>query len=159
MSLDYALIERFWKKVELIPEHPCWEWVASKDTNGYGQIGLTRLRKNITAHRLSWEIWSGASAGKMCVLHTCDNPGCVRPNHLFLGTQKDNANDRSKKKRGNSPRGSSHVRAKIDEQKVIYFRKLYKSGVRFSEIAKQSGLSDGSVYRMLIGESWAHVSE
>ena len=81
---------RFWEKVEITPH--CWEWTASK-RHHYGQFD-TKL-----AHRIAWELVFKYIPEGMQVLHSCDNPGCVRPSHLFLGTQKDNMVDMMKKGR------------------------------------------------------------
>lgn len=73
----------------------CWEWIAGKDTDGYGRIWVG---KNKTAHTLAYELFNGPVEG-LHVLHTCDNPGCVNPDHLVLGTHSDNMRDKSVRKR------------------------------------------------------------
>jgi hypothetical protein len=99
----------FWKKVEMIPFHPCWEWTGTKGTSGYGIFKIGTKKNNTThnAQRISWIIHNGPiPKGKgfhgICVLHTCDNRGCVNPNHLFLGTQKVNVRDCVQKGRKNN---------------------------------------------------------
>jgi len=93
----HSISNRFWKKVDKSdgqgPKGQCWQWIASKDTCGYG------LLKPTSAHRVSWEIHNGPIPDSLSVLHRCDNPPCVRPEHLFLGTQKDNMQDRLAKGR------------------------------------------------------------
>jgi hypothetical protein len=86
---------RFWRKVIKI-EH-CWEWAAYKNKKGYGQIKIQG--KVLGAHRVSWLLAVGEIEAGLCVLHTCDNPKCVRPDHLFLGTNADNVDDKYKKGR------------------------------------------------------------
>ena len=88
-----SLSDKFWARVSKDPTHPkgCWEWIAGKFDNGYGSVGIRG--KTEKASRLSWEITTGVPAGTLYVLHHCDNPICVRPDHLFLGTAKDNALD------------------------------------------------------------------
>ena len=92
------LSERFWAKVEIIPFHGCWEWTASQNRLGYGLIH--EKRRMLKAHRVSWELHYGKviPAG-LFVCHHCDNPGCVNPSHLFLGTNTDNLRDMSAKGR------------------------------------------------------------
>lgn len=104
--------ERFWAKVDKdgpVPEHmphlgACWVWTASKLNSGYGQFGIGgKLRY---AHRLSWEMERGEIPDNLCVLHSCDNPPCVRPEHLFLGTRRENSSDCQRK--GRLARGDTH---------------------------------------------------
>src|SRR5882672_11149425 len=98
---------RFWRKVNKDgPVHPtlgtqCWLWTASTQNGGYGQIRTPTndKRKLLRANRLSWEIAFGPVPDGLFVLHHCDNPPCVNPDHLWLGTKADNNNDRSRKGR------------------------------------------------------------
>jgi hypothetical protein len=86
--------ERFWDKVRKQDGDGCWEWTANTNNQGYGFIGSgPPQRKPLLAHRVSFEIAFGPIATGMCVLHRCDNPLCVRPDHLFLGTLRDNTQD------------------------------------------------------------------
>jgi len=97
MNITERVKERFWKKVG--QEEGCWEWTASGDgIYGYGHLVIAgRIEK---AHRVSWEIHHGPISPGLWVLHECDNPPCVRPDHLFLGTAATNAADRNRKGRG-----------------------------------------------------------
>ncbi len=89
----------FWDKVEII--NGCWLWMASRRSpKGYGQV--VRYGKPQSAHRVSWELANGPIPKGLCVLHKCDNPPCVNPSHLFLGTPKDNADDSIRKGRRGS---------------------------------------------------------
>lgn len=87
----------FMDMVELIPFHTCWEWIGSKDVYGYGRI--YRAPRTIKAHRLSYQLFKGPLDHRLFILHSCDNPGCVNPEHLRLGTQKDNVTDMIKRGR------------------------------------------------------------
>jgi len=102
-----SLRERFFSHVHMIPFHACWEWVGcGVRGTGYGQIRFKgRLLK---AHRVSWEIHNGPIPHGMCVLHRCDNPGCVRPEHLWVGTMADNNWDRERKGRRDPYGGRTH---------------------------------------------------
>jgi hypothetical protein len=103
--MNRSLAERFWEKVDRSGE--CWTWTASKIGRGYGQIGITRSRSD-RAHRVSWRLAHGEIPNGLCVLHRCDNPSCVNPAHLFLGTKGDNAADRQKKGRTVAPTGDKN---------------------------------------------------
>jgi len=80
------LVDRFWSKVK--PQKGCWLWLGKKNALGYGI-----LDPNIRAHRIAWELMRGPIPNGLCVLHCCDNPGCMNPDHLFLGSQLDNIDD------------------------------------------------------------------
>lgn len=83
--------DRFWEKVDKTEN--CWLWSASVNNQGYGEIHLGERNDHCYAHRFSWMINKGPIPKGLFVLHRCDNPRCVNPNHLFLGTQKDNLHD------------------------------------------------------------------
>jgi hypothetical protein len=92
-----SLKNRLLSKIEMIPEHSCWEWVAGKNEHGYGLLWYGN--KMSKAHRLSYEVFVKKIDKNLFILHKCDNPGCIRPEHLYEGTQKDNVNDMVKRKR------------------------------------------------------------
>src|ERR1039458_6208527 len=96
------LLDRFLGKIEFIPFHECWEWVAHKNKQGYGTFCLPDER-NARAHRASWRLFMGVIPEGIFVCHRCDNPSCVRPEHLFLGTPRDNVLDALMKGRLRSP--------------------------------------------------------
>lgn len=93
--------ERFWKKVEIIPFHECWEWTAAKNEKGYGVFGV---KKNTDkAHRIAWKLLGRTIPPGKFLCHHCDNPACVNPNHLFIGTNLDNVIDMIRKGRNSTP--------------------------------------------------------
>lgn len=143
--------ERFWSKVDRSGE--CWVWTGAK-SKGYGifcALGRTAVR----AHRVSWWLEHGALPTAH-VLHKCDNPSCVRPAHLFLGTDLDNARDRAAKRRG--VHGSSHPRAKLSESDVRWMRwaRAY-AGATYVALAKAFGLSYKNTRLAVLGHTWRHV--
>lgn len=86
------IADRFWSKVDT--DGDCWEWQAAKNPKGYGFFGLGRRGDgHALAHRVAYELTTGSIPDGLCVLHKCDNPGCVRPDHLWLGTRADNNRD------------------------------------------------------------------
>lgn len=97
-----GLLERFESKFEKVDG--CWEWMGYRNRTGYGGIGVPLSGRNSYfvqryAHRVSWELYRGPIPDKICVCHRCDNPSCVNPDHLFLGSRKDNTQDMVKKGR------------------------------------------------------------
>ena len=151
--------------MELIPkflEHAtywasgCWIWRGARSSeNRYGSV--SNNRENVRAHRLSWTIYNGDIPGGMCVLHRCDNGLCVNPRHLFLGTQLDNARDRSAKGRNNHPMGEAHPMAKISEAQVRAIRSEPPS-VSNQTMAAKYGLRYETIWKIRSGRTWQHVS-
>lgn len=91
-------MKRFWDKVDIKSENDCWEWKAYRTKrSGYGSFGIKY--SVIAAHRVAWMLTNGEIPANLYVLHKCDNPPCVNPKHLFIGTQKDNMDDCASKKR------------------------------------------------------------
>ena len=102
------VIERFLTKYEVDSKTDCWLWTGWKTSKGYGGFSLNG--KDVGAHRVSYMLFKHDVDEKLSVLHTCDNPSCVNPDHLFLGTQQDNMLD--KKSKGRSPKQENHYRWK-----------------------------------------------
>jgi len=143
--------ERFWSKVKRIPFHECWEWLGAT-RGGYGR--LCRNRQWFSAHRISYELTKGMIPKGMCVCHSCDNPGCVRPDHLFLGTHVENMKDMVKKGRASKRKGSSHPRSKLTENKIVEIR---KENLSMSKIAAKYGIGKTTVFHILNKNTWNHI--
>ena len=137
----------------------CWEWVANKDRNGYGRFGG---KTKISSHRYSWELAYGNIPDGLFVLHKCDNPSCVNPEHLFLGTQQDNMIDMVEKGRWtprnttNTPegiiarRGESHPNHKLTDLQVSYIRDKYAIGdITYKEIALEMCVNITTIMRII----------
>lgn len=146
--------ERFWTKVEIIPFHECWEWIACKRF-GYGRFHTNG--KSMSAHRISWQIHSGEIPKGLKVLHRCDNTSCVRPDHLFLGTQKDNVDDMCKKGRHHKLKGSSHGASILNEEQVRNIRKEYMH-LSQRELARKYGVGKTTIAHICNKTSWFHLS-
>src|SRR3990167_10773640 len=118
-----TLSEKFWKKVEKRGIDDCWLWIGAKKDRRYGH--MLHNYQNIGSHRISWLIHHGNIPNNLWVLHKCDNPSCVNPNHLWLGTAKDNSQDRESKNRGNKLKGELSPVAKLTKKEVLYIRADY----------------------------------
>ena len=116
-----TLIERFEKKFIRLGPDECWEWLAYRLPGGYGQfcvkIGEMRL-----SHRVSFVVYRHEIPSGQQVLHRCDNPSCVNPSHLFLGSIKDNMADKISKGRANVSRGSRQHKSKLTEAVILSIR-------------------------------------
>lgn len=94
-----SLFEKFMSKVDHCQDtDTCWPWKTSLDTSGYGQMRINRVMRK--ANRIAYELFVGPIPNGLCVLHSCDNPACVNPSHLWIGTQQDNGTDKARKGRG-----------------------------------------------------------
>lgn len=147
-----SLSERFWMKVKKGTQKECWNWTASTDGGGYGKIGSGSRRaktlKTLRASVVSWRLHFGAIPKGAYVCHTCDNPLCVNPEHLYLGDSKTNMDDRVN--RGRMPVGSALPQAILNEEQVREIKRT-NGVVRFSA-------SPATVSHILAGRQWKHVT-
>jgi len=152
-----SLAVRFWESVDKHGHEPmdCWTWTGAKMSAGYGTIGNG---KTAYAHRLSWEFAYGAIPRGLFVLHRCDNPPCVRPSHLFLGTQSDNMADCAQK--GRAAGGERNGRARLTTREVTAIRKACKKGRRGTQrlIAKQYAISEATVSEIVHNKHYREAS-
>lgn len=142
---------RFDKKVE--KSKGCWIWKGSKSRNGYGRFSL--FAKEFYAHRASYEIHVGPIPSGFIVLHSCDNPTCVNPDHLKAGTTQDNIEDKVGKLRHNF--GERHYASKLNKKDVLRIRKDYSEGQTLSLIAKSYGVSTGAIWLIVKRRNWKQV--
>lgn len=147
------LAERFWEKVEVRGADDCWPWLAATKQGGYGKIIDADGRFQLT-HRVAYRFAFGDIPVGLVVCHRCDNPGCVNPQHLFLGTQAENLRDMRSKHRDNPPRGSKHPKTRLDEVLVVRLRADQRSHRR---IAKDYGIGKSTVGMIKAGLTWTHV--
>ncbi len=139
--------KRFWEKVDI--SVGCWEWRARRNDKGYGQFWWGTDRKMVGAHRASLML-KGCDLGGMLVCHTCDNPACVRPDHLYVGTNQDNMSDMVTK--GRSPRsfGESNGKCKLTDSQVDDIRERYVApGTTLQNLADMFGVSRSQVFNIV----------
>ncbi len=156
-SHPLPLAVRFWSKVRL--GDSCWEWVGARNSGGYGTIGVGG--RSQLAHRVSWMLHHG-QPGNAAVLHHCDDPSCVRPDHLYLGDQKRNAEDREHRGRGGGwrTRGAGNGQAKLTNEAVAEIRALCRptrgraSPVSQAALAEQFGVARKTISSVVRGTSW-----
>ena len=142
-------MERFWSKVDKSGD--CWEWLAGKNKKGYGQFHISR--KQLGAHRVSWELTNSEIPEGLCVLHRCDNPGCVNPDHLFLGTAQDNSDDKISKGRDSRLKGEDLPQSKLTWKDVREIRSIYPLLTQ-QQLATAYGVGQASIWEIVHNMRW-----
>lgn len=151
-------VARFWSKVDQRGPDECWAWQGWIDQKGYGYFGYRyRMRR---AHRISWLLTHGEWPGDLMVLHRCDNPSCVNPAHLFLGTAQDNTDDmiiKGRKRVGYRPKGSEHGNSKLTEIDIPVIRKMLNDGYTMDAVAAHFNVARSTIGRVKSGACWKHI--
>jgi len=143
---------RFISKIDINDVTECWNWKASKLPTGYGRINIKN--RSIYSHRYAWELINGPIPYGLCVCHKCDNPSCVNPAHLFLGTASANAKDRENKGRGRTTKGLLNGHSKLSEKQVYEIRSA--TGLH-KDIAEQFGIKRSTVGMIKNKLLWKHL--
>lgn len=150
--------ERFWLLVDKSegqgPNGDCWEWKAGRTPAGYGWFRVTTRQPPVTALRFSLQIKLGRKVNAFA-LHTCDNPACVRPEHLYEGTARQNVKDRDDRQR--TATGERHGKSKYTTIQIAQAKKLLSRNVRPIDVAKQTGLSYATVSAIKHNRYWNHI--
>jgi len=135
-------------------KHECWQWFGVKHLNGYGRFRFNG--KYYLAHRFSWEFYKGEIPEKLDVCHTCDNPSCVNPSHLFLGTHQQNMQDRTQKER--QAKGELIGNSKLTEEDIILIKDLYQRyKIPHSKLAKMFQVNKSGISRIINKQMWKHI--
>jgi hypothetical protein len=145
---------RFFEKSE-----GCWEWRGTRRRSGHGSFNAVGNRP-VLAHRYAWELQNGPIPDGMCVCHRCDNPPCVNPAHLFLGTQRDNVRDMRQKGRGRGLRhgaGAANNSAKLTAEQVREIRARLAAGEGRKSIAPEYGVHFETISTVGRRDSWQDV--
>lgn len=160
--LDNAVLERFWAKIDRGDPRQCWLWKASKKNSRdcYGHFKI-KSYVTVTASRLAYAIAYGEEPAELCVLHSCDNPACCNPAHLFLGTVKDNSQDMVRKGRARNGyrKGSSNGANKLDAKTVCAIWRCIRRGQNNTEIGRRFGVHHSTISVIRLGKFWKHITE
>jgi len=154
--LDEGLIRRFQASFTVGLEDECWLWQRSMHVKGYGQLKKTGERVQAYAHRVAYELAFGEIPLHRQVCHKCDNPRCINPAHLFVGTSGDNHQDM--KRKGRHLYGVRNAIAVLTDQKVREIRALLTVGVSQRELGMRYGVSQGTISKIALGQRWVHVT-
>lgn len=150
-GMDEADIRRFWSNVDIQRLNDCWEWTAGTNDYGYGMFF-----RHTRAHRISYYLKHGPYPNNLHVCHTCDNPPCVNPAHLFLGTDQDNVDDMRAK--GRHAHGTVVNSAKMTKTQVLEIRRSYAGGSHsLDALCEQYGLTKAPMFQIVTGQTWKHV--
>lgn len=150
-----TLRRRFWAKVKKGPG--CWVWTGGCDQDGYGLVQASRpSTATLRAHRIAWQLHYGEHPRDRLICHSCDNPGCVRPDHLFVGSPAENTRDAASK--GRMARGERNAAARLGPEQVKALRKEYRAGgVSQVSLGRKYGISQSQVSVIVRCESWRHI--
>lgn len=144
--------DRFWSKVDIKGEDECWNWTPSKNNGEYGRFWIGG--SYIKAHRLSYEITFNIIPRGLCVCHKCDNPSCVNPKHLFLGTVGDNNRDIRNKGRYSDRNGVGNGNHKLTTDDVRVIKHMLTNGASLRKIARVVGVSTWPIKNIADGKGY-----
>lgn len=152
---EVILEERFWSKVKKGTDDECWEWQGVILPSGYGCfIRPTR------AHRMAYELATGAIPEGLCILHSCDNKRCVNPLHLRVGTHADNMHDRDERKRRSPLCGEHNPNSTLTVVDILTIRKLYsEGGITQQELGNKFDVHQKTISKIVRRKCWAWLPE
>ena len=159
MNITEKDLARFWDKVSVKSTEECWEWTACKLQFGYGRMAVGDTQ--YLAHRISYAVHVGELLPGMYICHSCDNPACVNPRHLFQGDALLNRLDSDLKGRGITPphgHGENHPNNKLSNDDVYAIRELAKARVYQKVIGEIFGITQSVVSRIVTKQLWGHLT-
>lgn len=143
-----------WKRIDRRGDDECWPFVGAVNTYGYGQFALDG--KQVLAHRLAYALTTGIEPGALLACHTCDNPRCCNPAHIFLGTVADNTRDAVAKRR--HAHGETSGTAKLSAEDVTAIRAWFREGKSFVWLARRFRVTPENVSYICRRQTWKHVA-
>ena len=159
MDITRDTLKRFWYNVDKLTKNECWNWLASKKDRGYGRFVIGAVQE--AAHRVSWVIHYGQIPNDLCICHRCDNPSCVNPSHLFLGTHADNMLDMKLKDRAIGHIGEDNNKSTLLETEIIELRKIYDFYVNKYGLTKKLShvynVPYGTMQKVVRRYTWNHI--
>lgn len=167
-NLSSADLHRFWSKIERKSPDECWPWKAHRSKTKNGEYGLFDVAdESFNSHRIAYFIATGIDPGDLLVCHSCDNPPCCNPSHLFAGTCADNSADMASKGRSlrgrlhahpeNMARGERHHNSKLTSDEVLRIRSMAADGIPKRAIARQFHVSQPLVQMIVARKWWRHI--
>ncbi len=145
--------DRFWAKVDKRGPNECWEWTGARTSKNYGNFWTGS--RYVTASSFSYELHNGPLLDDQMACHTCDNPPCINPAHLFPGTFVENMQDMVNK--GRSLRGEAHNMRRLTESQVREMRRLASAGELQANIADMFGVTFQHVSAIVLRKKWSHI--
>ena len=154
-KLNKEQIDRFWNMVDIGESEKCWNWKHTTNKWGYGRVKFDHHQ--FGAHRVAWALANRTDPGDQLICHTCDNPLCCNPKHLFLGNHSTNALDATRKGRWHSNAGENHGLAKLTESDIADIRSMYLRGYSQKTIAEVLNIHQSTVSRIMSHKRWSHL--
>lgn len=153
--IEVSWVDRFFLRVDKTPT--CWLWIGTKYSNGYGDFSPSAKKRHILAHRFSFQTHYGEIPPGLQVCHKCDVRHCVRPDHLFLGTAKDNLHDMAAKGRARIAPPEHRLSTRLNWGSVAQIRSLHKL-LTYDELAANYGVSKNTIWQIVTNRAWQKTS-
>jgi hypothetical protein len=148
--------EDVWKKINKKSSSECWEWMGCKSGDGYGAIQINK--RTYSVHRLVYELTYDKIPTGLCVCHTCDNPLCCNPKHLWVGTTQENLKDRDLKNRQSYSYGELCGTHKLITQEVLEIRRLFETNqYTQKELGSKYNVSQSLISGIILKKKWVHI--